>query len=462
MKKKGIRNSTQEGQPALYLFYGDEFLVKEKVQELVDSILTPELRETNLVRLDGVSLDVGHLSSVLFTPSLFGDKRVILVDQTTVFMGRADHKKFVPKVVESWKAGDQRSSLRAFSQLLSVVGIERNEIEVGHQWISEILGKSASSLDRDVFRAVAAAFLDQPGTVAASRDEDVIKDLILSPFPEGTVLILTALDVDKRKKIFKVVSQKAQIVECVPLEQRYGSGLDKKYFEDRVRKALAESGKTISSRAIEAMYARSGREMRRLHAELHKLSAYVGDRKEVTVEDVENVFSDFHEASFFELTNALRSGNIEKCLPSLHEHLKLGAHPLQTLAVIASDFRKLMVARELLFTVFRSSWKRGMSYDEFKHIAADVREEHPELVQKGKFNLLSMNDYPLYVSLRDVQKFPMDKLTRIMEAILEADVMIKSSRLGSRSPESILESVVLTICAPANATRSKIQRGITA
>jgi hypothetical protein len=105
-----------------------------------------------------------------------------------------------------------------------------------------------------------------------------------------------------------------------------------------------------------------------------------------------------------------------------------------------------MIAREMLFTIFRSSWKPGIGYKEFVPLAAKARAENPELAAKGKLKLLSMKDYPLYLYLRDAQKFPMERLIRIMEAILEADVMMKSTRVGSRSPESIMENLVLVIC----------------
>jgi DNA polymerase-3 subunit delta len=259
--------------------------------------------------------------------------------------------------------------------------------------------------------------------------------------------------VDKRKKLFKAVSERGRVTECVPREQKYGGGLDRSFFDKRVTGALGRAGKKISPSALDRMYSRSGKELRRLHGELDKLVSFLGNREEVVDEDVDTVFSDFHEASFFDLTNALRTADLSKCLPALYEHLQVAAHPLQTLAVIASDFRKLMVARELLFTAFRSYWKPRMSYDQFKRVAALVRKEHPELAKKGKLKLLSLPDYPLFLLLRDVQKFPMEKLIRIMETCLAADIQLKSSRLGHRAPRAILENVVMEVCAPVESLR---------
>jgi DNA polymerase III delta subunit len=178
-----------------------------------------------------------------------------------------------------------------------------------------------------------------------------------------------------------------------------------------------------------------------------KLISYVGERKQVTVADVEALFSDSHEAAFFDMTNALRTADLGTCLKALDENLKIVEHPLQTLGAIAADFRKLIAARELLFTAFRSRWRPGIGWRQFQDMVKEVRAQNPDLLVKGKFQILSMKDYPLYLLLKDVQKFPLDKLLRIMESILEADIMFKSSRLGHLAPRAIMENLVMTICS---------------
>ena len=141
--------------------------------------------------------------------------------------------------------------------------------------------------------------------------------------------------------------------------------LEKGFFEDQVRQALRGSEKTINTRAMQVMYSHAGGDLRQLHAEIDTLVAFVGDRGEINAPDVETLFDDSHETEFFEFTNVLRTAEFAKCLPALHKNLRIVSHPLQTLAIIANDIRRLMVARELLFSTFRETWKPGMSYDGF-------------------------------------------------------------------------------------------------
>ncbi len=448
MKKKASSEVASEARDSLFLIYGDEFLVKEQVQKLAADFLEPELKATNLIVLDGNSLDLSLLSLHLFTPTLFGGSRLIVVDQTTLFMGRADQRKLVEKAVGAWKAGDRKGAMRAVAQLLNLVGLDSRDVESGSDWLNEVLGDSEGPEDREILSAAARAFAENGAKVQSVSDETFVEELISSSFPEGTALVFTAPAVDKRKKIFQALHKRGTVVECTLREEKYGAGLDKDFFDRRVREVLEAAGKKVSTEAMEKIYSSSGKNLRRLHSELDKLIGYVGTRSQVTAQDVEAVFSDFHEAAFFDLANALRTADIRKCLPALHENLKIVAHPLQTLAAIASEFRKLMAARELLFTVFRSSWRRDLTYERFKGEVGKIREAHPDLSGKGKFKVLSMKDYPLYLLLKDSQRFPLERLIRIMEATLEADVMMKSSRLGHHAPEAILEKLVFTICEP--------------
>lgn len=301
----------------IYLFFGDEFLVKERVNKLVGDFLDPKLRATNLVIFDGVNFDAAGVSSHVRTPSLFGGSRVIVIEQTTLFMGRTDESKLAVKAIESWKSGDRKAAFRAMGQLLSLAGLKASDVQNDPEWATQILGDSARPEERVTLARLADAFLEGGGPSGVTGDQELIEELVLSPLPEGTILVFTAAAVDKRKKIFKTVEQKGHVVECSVQHEKYGTGLDKTFFEERVRDVLSRARKEIAPEALEKMYSRSGTEIRQLESELGKLIGYVGERRKITGLDVETLFADFHEAAFFELNNVLRTADIKKCLPAL-------------------------------------------------------------------------------------------------------------------------------------------------
>ena len=171
VKKKASSDITAEARDSLFLIYGDEFLVKEQVKRLTADLLEPEFKDTNLFVLDGSNLDLSLLSLHLFTPTLFGGSRMILVDQTTLFMGRSDQRKLVEKTVGAWKAGDKKGALRTLGQLLNLVGADSRDVENGSDWLPAVLGDSEGPEDREILSAAARALVEDGAKIQSVSDE---------------------------------------------------------------------------------------------------------------------------------------------------------------------------------------------------------------------------------------------------------------------------------------------------
>ncbi len=430
----------------LRLFYGEEFLVKQQVAQLIKVTLPDSSRDTNLIILDGANLDISLLSTHAFTSSLFGGPRMLLVEQTAAFQAGSDNSKSLNKAIQAWNSGDTKAAFRAFGQHLALAQIpvaERSPEEL----VSEIrsIGTTTSPQNDEALFRLAEAFIESGPSSPSSSAEKALEQMLERELPDDLTLVFTADSADSRKRLFKIVAKRGQVTECSVQHEKYGGGMDRSFFDRQVQEALSQAGKTIGRSSLEKMYARCGVGMRTLNSELQKLIAYLGDRERVTDRDVEDVFSDFHQPSFFEFINGLHSGSLAKCLPALHESLKTAQHPLQILGALASEFRKMISARELLFTVLRPYWKPGMTYTGFVKMMNDLRSQNPGLLDKKKFKILGMKDYPLFRILTTAQKFPLEQLTRAMEAILQVDIRMKSSALASKSPEIILEDLLIKI-----------------
>ena len=453
MKGKPPKNSpTSTG---FFLFYGDDFLIRESISNLIDSILDPTSKTTNFRTFDGSSLDMGDLISYLMNTPLFGGVRVALVEQTPLFMSRVNTSKTIDRILDLWKAGATKIAFRFMKQL--VVSLDLVPITGGlpNDWLKEVDEISRlDPSDRELLLQAAATFANDFSGLVSSGDETVLADLLHNGLPQEANLIMTASSVDKRNNLLKAFQEKGQVEELRPRFDKSYVKLDRTYFQSLVKDFLRTHGKTITSEAMELAFSKSGKDLRRIRSELQKIVSYLGQRSEITVHDVEDLFLDFHEAAFFDLSRAIRESDPDKLLKALHENLKAVDHPLQTLAAIASEFRKLIAARELLFKSFKSTWKSNLTYNGFVSIVAAVREKNSsEKSNKSKFNLLNQKDFPLFQLLKTAQAFSLKELTRVMEMILAADMQIKSSKLGSFAPEIILENLVIEICDPDNHTR---------
>jgi DNA polymerase III subunit delta len=438
-------NQTSKG---LFLFYGDEFLVKERVSIFVDSLMDPASKTTNLKSFDGSSLNIGDLISHLLNRPLFGGIRVALVENSTLFVSQSNASKIIEKVTEAWKRGDSKTAYRNLKQLAGLAGVNVEAGVFSDNWLKEVDAISnLDSQDQEALQQAATSFAQEFSGSISSGDENVILEFVQEGVPEDTYLIMTALSVDKRNRLFKAFDKNGHVEELKPRFDKSTVKLDKSYFQRSIREFLNSRSKTITSEALDLAFNKSGKDIRRIRSEFDKIVSYLGNRTEINITDIQELFLDFHEAAFFDLSRAVRESDSRKLLIALHENLKIVDHPLQTLAALTSEFRKIIAARELLFTDFRSSWKPDINFDQFVSLVARIRlESPPKKIQKGKFNLLAQKDFPLFQLLKTAQNFSLQRLIHIMEAILAADIRIKSTKLGSSAPNIILENLVLEIC----------------
>lgn len=147
-----------------------------------------------------------------------------------------------------------------------------------------------------------------------------------------TVAIFTASALDRRTRLFKTIQQHGEIHPCDPVREREAAG--------RVAREANRLGKRIDGRAAEELVSMAGTGLRVLVLEVQKLAAYVGDRPEISVEDVRIMASSLSETKFWTLTNAIGTGEPGKAIQALEDILET-EHPLPILATIAGHFRWL-------------------------------------------------------------------------------------------------------------------------
>src|SRR5450759_3417369 len=69
-----------------YLLYGEEeYLINEALQKILDLIMPQADRDFGLFFLDGENADIDNLSDLILSPSLLGGRKVVVVQNTTIF-----------------------------------------------------------------------------------------------------------------------------------------------------------------------------------------------------------------------------------------------------------------------------------------------------------------------------------------------------------------------------------------
>jgi DNA polymerase-3 subunit delta len=173
---------------------------------------------------------------------------------------------------------------------------------------------------------------------AARFIEKILPGYLEEPVPT-TCLLLEARRVDRRLRWVKQVGAVGELRACVapsrPADLRG-------WVEDRIR----AEGKKSDRGTAQALLDRIGADPDRLASEIAKLVLYVGDRREVTPDDVAEASGGGRPRAIFELTDAIGSRDRARALRLVHHLHAQGEAPLALLAGLGNHLRRLLRARE--------------------------------------------------------------------------------------------------------------------
>ena len=228
----------------------------------------------------------------------------------------------------------------------------------------------------------------------------------------------------------------------------------------------------------------TGFDLRTFSSNLEKLIDYVGERENITVEDVAAILKRTKKDPIFDLTNAVADTDIQGALFFLGSLLAAEFHPLQILAALTNQIRKLLLVKDFVQSSHGAGWHAGCPYNQFRDsvmpaivdydkellqqiedwdqmVSADLDLkdlDSKELESKGgksvkKSKKKAMTDllitknpknaYPVYQVLRKSERFSKTNLCEALEALSETDLLLKSSR---QDPKLILEKLIMRIC----------------
>jgi len=258
---------------------------------------------------------------------------------------------------------------------------------------------------------------------------------------QGVQVLISAGKVDKRKGFFKSVKKIASIEDLSVADKERGSkaGLI-------VRQRLTELGKKITSHIADELILLAGSSLQQLHTEADKLAAYVGERDEVTRQDVHEIATRTKQAQAFALGDALGERNLPKLLRVLDEELwvvKLDAKksPIMLLYGLISKVRTMIFLKELT----RLKWIRpDGGYPQFKSQLEAIPDER--MPDDRKFNPKAMHPYMLFNALGHARRYSEEELTRAMDILLRCNRQLVSS---STDDTLLLQQALVQIISKA-------------
>ncbi|MGB9178199.1 MAG: DNA polymerase III subunit delta [Pyrinomonadaceae bacterium] len=216
--------------------------------------------------------------------------------------------------------------------------------------LREFNESSFSLLSADVQHAIAAA--EQLPMMSERRvvritdfqklreaDEGALLRYVARPV-ETSVVILIADELDKRRKLSKTLLDVCASVEFAPLPNAELTAWARDHLK-RLKMGIEE-------RSLSYLIGLVGSDVRRLSSELDKLATAALSSSLITMQMVDTLVPRSRELSNFELTDQLIARNRQRALQTLHRLLDDGAEPVMLIGLIASNYHRLALAKELM------------------------------------------------------------------------------------------------------------------
>ncbi len=226
-------------------------------------------------------------------------------------------------------------------------------------------------------------------------DEEILIRYLNNP-ANSTVMIFIADELDKRKTATKVLLEKCTVVEFPPLKD----GEAKAWARTR----LKELKITADDQALSEIIRLVGTDTQTLLTELDKLASAAANTGRITLELIDELIGRSRELSNFELGDHLLAQNRKRALETLHRLLDDGAEPVMLIGLIAGNYHRLALGKQLL--------TRGTRDDVFRNISL------PPFKRDGFIATLQRSDA--------------HKIARGIQLIASADLAIKTSQATPR------------------------------
>ncbi len=477
--KKYLAELSNDPFAPVYLIYGEEMLTQNAFDELLDALVPASERNINYEPLDGIQENIHEVISRVNTYSLLPGIKVIALRDSKIFYAGQDKDRLLDNAKKAYDDDHIKKAAGHLRGLMGLLSLSYEDIAKSNRQNS--LGQSSTLGADDAWLDEIITYCRENNlSVPAARDDSRTLQLAVEKgFPANNHLIITTDMVDKRRSLFKALSNKGVVIDCsVPKgDRRADRVVQESVLAERLKAMLTAGNKSMGQSTYMALYEMTGFDLRTFSSNLEKLISYVGDRKEITITDVESVLQRTKKDPIYELTNALADRKPAPTLFFLDSILSSGIHPLQVFTALINQVRKLLLVKDFAESSYGSDWQAACPYDYFqKRVIPAIVEYDRNLLDhlsgrqalpaeetnsrktgarvkskkkktKSTTDLLiaknPKNAYPIYQLLKKSERFYKEDLFNAFETLNAADKKLKT---GGQNPRLVLERVILGIC----------------
>jgi DNA polymerase-3 subunit delta len=453
----------------VWLIHGQEVLVEKACEEVIGFILGKDDRDVSCHTIDGFAQNVPDLLAELNTFSMLAATKVAVFKDAKLFDTKAGHQGVLLQIGQALGNHQMDKAAKSLLSLCGRLGLDVSKVPTQYEDYPDL-----HALYKELGKAAVGQMVDYCATkgwdsVSADNHIEILHKAIQTGFPQGHHLIITVSSkVPKNLKIYKTINEDGAIVDCnVPLgERRMDKEAQQAVMRQTAEAMLKKAGKHLAPGLYGSLMELTGFDLRTFDQNLEKLISYVGERKEITSDDISALLKRTKTDPLFQLTNAVADRNLQQALFFAQSLLGHQWHALQLLAAIANQIRKLLIAKDFAASSFGQQWTAGLSYGQFQQSIIPAIQGYDENAStqivlwpektkakpsKGQKKIATdlrlapnpKNAYPVYQTMLKSEKYTLTELRLAIRHLNQADIRLKST---GQDHYTVIKKVIIDIC----------------
>lgn len=432
--------------PRVILLFGERFLCRNAAEQ-IETILLRSGGTTH--HIDGDQEDVHATFSKLRSFSLLPGLQLYRVSDTRLFHSRQVAKTIWDRALKAHGEGRTEAAGRALRSLLEAGGLDASDTDSDLEGLAENEWQQCFGFTKPVGDLgwtrpclMATMAVGAGGRNTGSADPaEALAAALTAGTPACNVLMLLADEVDKRKKLFKLLKDEQVVVD---LSVETGSGakaqkIQKSVLVDLVRQTLAEQGKTMTPTLVDLLLERVGFHPVAVVMELRKLMLFLGERQSIGRDDLDVLVGRTRQEALFELTGALGSRQLEQALLIAERLQENGIHPLAIVATLRTHVRGLLICRAV-------QDRPGLGFHTAMTPASFQQQYLPMLKDLEPWSKeFAGHPYAVFQQYKTAAACSLSLLTHWMHLLLEAELRLKGSPVA---PATVLQHLLFSMLVP--------------
>jgi DNA polymerase-3 subunit delta len=238
---------------------------------------------------------------------------------------------------------------------------------------------------------------------AGRKDETEAMVKYIPQIPETTLIVFVETESDKRNRLYKKVSDRGRVGECkTPAENE---------LIPWVGNVFKKKNKTINRDNTVKLLHTVMHSMTALYSEADKLCDFIGEREEITGEDIETVCSPSLEVRVFELVAAIANGNGSSAYMMFNQMLLMKESPIMILTMVARQFRLILQCMNCV-----------------------IQKKNSFAIAKE----LGLRNFIVDECIRQCRRFTVEKLLQAVADCQETDIKVKTGLLDAETGVELL------------------------